>query len=218
VKKYFHNVEAEKQYDYDSKYFVDTPLILKGIGMHNIAYKTSLLQEMNFKMTEGIYYVDREYEFYPPQNVKNFVFFDVVLYKYSLGVSGQSMTIAQRMKNVENLYIILNKMLTYLKTNKINKVQENMLLAWLEDYYNMVLCISKRNPVNEAKLKEIDNLLCDTSKDIYEKTNNFKMLACFQYVKRWRKKGKYWSETCLATLFYFVKNILKTIVYRLRGA
>ncbi|MDR2836648.1 MAG: glycosyltransferase [Bacteroidales bacterium] len=218
IKNYFHNVEAEKIYDYDSKYFVDTPLILKGIGMHNLTYKTPLLQEMNFKMTEGIYYVDREYEFYPLPNVKNFVFFDVVLYKYSLGISGQSMAIAQMIKNVENQYIIINKMLNYLKTNEINKVQENMLLAWIETYYNMTLCISKRNPVNEAKLKELDGFLLEVSPSLHQKTNNFKMLACFQYVKRWRQTGKYWGDTWLARVFYFVRNILKTCLYRLRGA
>lgn len=56
--------------------------------MNGMAYKTSLLKEMNFRLLEGINYTDTLYCFLPYSRVKDFIVYDLYLYHYRMGREG----------------------------------------------------------------------------------------------------------------------------------
>lgn len=73
----------------------------KYIHMHHIAYRTSLLREINYRQTEGICYTDEEFSYYPLIKSKNLYLIDLPLYYYFIGRPDQSVNkeVSRRIKH-----------------------------------------------------------------------------------------------------------------------
>ena len=65
--------------------------VVEYFSMHNVIYKRSLLKNMDYIQTEGISYTDQEWIFYPMLKADSAVFFNLSLYRYTLGREGQTM-------------------------------------------------------------------------------------------------------------------------------
>ena len=100
IKHSFCSVFKDHVYRTD-EFYIRTHSYEAEFGMNGMAYKTSLLKEMNFRLLEGINYTDTLYCFLPYSRVKDFIVYDLYLYHYRMGREGQSVdTESQKKKHV----------------------------------------------------------------------------------------------------------------------
>jgi len=95
-------------------------------------FKTELLKKTGFALTEKTPYVDMEFNMYSIKNVESVTFYNLDIYRYFIGRSGQTISQNSYMKN-------------YLK-------HENII-------FNMVNYISQEKSFSKNKRKYIDNML-----------------------------------------------------------
>ena len=93
----------------------------KYIHMHHIAYRTSLLREMNYKQTEGICYTDEEFAYYPLIRSKSLYLIDLPLYYYFIGRADQSIN-KEVSRRIKHHYFKVAKRMT---ETPIDKVKDN---------------------------------------------------------------------------------------------
>ena len=89
IKHSFCSVFKDHVYRTD-EFYIRTHAYEAEFGMNGMAYKTSLLKEMNFRLLEGINYTDTLYCFLPYSRVRDFIVYDLYLYHYRMGREGQS--------------------------------------------------------------------------------------------------------------------------------
>lgn len=93
-----------------SEFYIQTHAYESEFGMNGMAYKTSLLKEMNFRLLEGINYTDTLYCFLPYSKVKDFVVYDLYLYHYRIGREGQSVDASCQKKNLIQIVQVVEAM------------------------------------------------------------------------------------------------------------
>lgn len=86
--------------------------------MHSIAYRTALLQQMNYHQSEGISYTDQQWCFFPIFNVKSIAFTDIAIYRYNLTREGQTMDMAVQLRSIAQLTEVVLSMANYLQQHK----------------------------------------------------------------------------------------------------
>lgn len=64
------------------------------VRMHSIAWKTSVLRSGSIFIDEHSYYVDMEYNMFPVPYIETVCLADLSVYKYRLGLGGQSVSLA----------------------------------------------------------------------------------------------------------------------------
>lgn len=178
------------------------------IGMHKIAYKTSILHNMHFSMTENIPYVDNEYAYYPFKYINSVLFVNTILYKYFIGREGQTIDKSSMIRNSSSLLKVITKMLNhYTETNPSPETQlfnTLYLCTTLATYYHIKLVLQNRNENEDKNLKELDSL-------VKSKGNNlFKLLgkqtcAKIPYIHIWRKTGIHIIPT---NLYFIAKSFI----------
>lgn len=82
--------------------------------IHGITYRTSILKENHYKQTEGIPYTDLEWSILPLVHIKNILKFDGVLYLYTIGREGQSVSPDEHKKNLHRELQIKRNIIQYL--------------------------------------------------------------------------------------------------------
>jgi glycosyltransferase involved in cell wall biosynthesis len=185
----------------------------KFFEMHATTYRTALLQRIGLHFTEGVYYVDTEYMFYPIHHVKNFVFFDLVLYKYFIGREGQSVSASSTVKNKEHIYIIFCKMMAYISKSSENQTKIvrtywcHLLKLLTGSYYAATLLYGDPNDEEDKKLRTIDLKLKEFDDDLYRELGNCTCYRKMKYISMWRKNGVY----CGKTFWYILLERIRLI-------
>ena len=64
------------------------------VRMHSITWKTRILRDNGIFIDEHSYYVDMEYNMFPIPYIKTVCLSDLAVYKYRLGLNGQSVSLA----------------------------------------------------------------------------------------------------------------------------
>lgn len=165
--------------------------IVEDFVMHKLTYRTELLRNIHYRQIEGISYTDSEYVYYPLMNIQSIIFFDIMLYRYFIGREGQTISIPARIKHMNDMYLILDRIMgtTILidRNSFLYKVQLELLQTFFASYYWSVLVIQKLSEINNNKLQELDVLLETWNKTIYLLLNNIKCLGV-RYIYCWRKR------------------------------
>lgn len=81
-------------------------------------YKTKMLQDANFKISEKCFYVDMELNTYAFINAKTIVYYPLDLYIYFIGRAGQSISQASYMKNYKHHEHVIMKLIGEYTNNK----------------------------------------------------------------------------------------------------
>lgn len=81
------------------------------ILMHSIIYRTELLREAGLKLPEHTFYVDYLYAYVPLPAVRRLYYLDVDLYHYFIGRDDQSVTEANMIKRLDQLFLVNSLML-----------------------------------------------------------------------------------------------------------
>lgn len=104
-------IEYEKNYNFQEFCILDMTGEPR-FAMHSITYRTDILQRNNIKVSE-CYYSDVDYSVYPLTYIKSLVFIDVVLYKYSIGREGQSVSSSGLIQHFEDHLFVCKKLVDY---------------------------------------------------------------------------------------------------------
>lgn len=130
-KKYERKNVTEK-YDFSEGYLIpdkrydllnDTFFLPVDYEMHGVTYKTSLIQENNIKLSEGLPYVDLEYLMLPIPFAKSVIYINMPFYVYRLELPGQSVDPAIQSKKEPQFKKIANRLIDYYK--KSNQLSIN---------------------------------------------------------------------------------------------
>jgi glycosyltransferase involved in cell wall biosynthesis len=170
--------------------------------MHAITYRTRILFDVKYRQSEGICYTDTEYCFYPLAVIKSIKYFDVVLYRYTIGREGQTVSTEIFYKNREHLYKVIKRMLEYLLygncliTLEIRELLYMKIIHAVYHYYLIILMHTK-NSFDDAKMKEIDAGLKKVDMYLYSRLETVKCFRVLLPVKMWRDRSIYIGGTII---------------------
>lgn len=116
-----YNIYSRKVYGYGVPYSAEQIFAdgeIKYFMMHSVAYRTEMLQQMNYHQTEGISYTDQQWCFYPIFKVESVAFTDIALYRYNLAREGQTMQASIQLRRIDQLRDVVVDMAKYLRQNR----------------------------------------------------------------------------------------------------
>ena len=164
---------------------------------------------MDYIQTEGISYTDQEWIFYPMLKADSAVFFNLSLYRYTLGREGQTMdwgTLCRNIGTIENIVMQMLIRLTDYK-NDISvcrrKYVENVLQVQIELIYRVELLSKRKELCNIEILNKIDKMIFSYNLDFYKKFSNQAMYMV-SYVKYFRKGLFFLIDFVIC--YYYYKN------------
>ncbi len=105
-----YNLYSKRIYGYGKPYLAEQVLSEGSIAffaMHSIAYRTALLQQIEYRQSEGISYTDQQWCFFPIFNIQNIAFTDIALYRYNLAREGQTMDSAVQIRSINQLFEVV---------------------------------------------------------------------------------------------------------------
>lgn len=137
-----------------------------GYVMHNMTMRTELLRQMNLHLTEGIYYTDTEYCFYPLYHLQTVMYIDLDLYQYDVTRDGQTTQLNVAYRNRHHLELLLKAMVGHFlaqreqHTEDFNRMARQLLSFLIKAFY-MATCLGHRRDDGEDRkmLCQMDELL-----------------------------------------------------------
>jgi len=153
--------------------------------------------DMGYVQTEGMAYTDNEWTFFPMSTVEKCYRFNDVLYLYSVGREGQSVSDEVHVKGLGKEAGMVRRMIEIYPSyvGKINKENldflKDRLITLANNMYQLYLVAFKKYSLDEEPLKSIDALLKqDSYKEVYQATDNYTTLIAkikFRPVRYWRR-------------------------------
>lgn len=113
------SLDIKEYEEYDFEYIADEIYL----EMHNVIYKTSILQNNKIKLDNG-FYTDSEYLLFPMPYVKTCVYLPISIYVYRINQSNQSVSFKSMQKNIDGHDLVLNSLINFYKQNK-KKLKDN---------------------------------------------------------------------------------------------
>lgn len=163
------------------------------IEMHAVTYRTKNIQSMGYRQTEGISYTDQEWMFWPMTSVRDIFYLHNCLYQYFIGREGQTVTLSQRLKHLDQIIAIQRCSLSLWKEKKDQvgdageyikkRLYRRLSFIYEPDY--LLVSNSRKNLI-----RDFDNYLKKDFPDIYDRSNSIllRMLGFnFPYLRLWRK-------------------------------
>ena len=141
------------------------------LPMHSITFKTNILKNSKYRMSEHCFYVDSEYTSYYVSKVIFVRYLNDVLYCYRIGANEQSVSFEsmQRRRN-EHLKVCLNVLDFYLKNrDTMNHANEKIIRRRVIDLINAQYKIILTLPSSKESLKELKELFTE----INNRSNTF---------------------------------------------
>lgn len=116
-------------------------------SMPCLCHKTELLRKLNFKITENCFYTDTEFIVLTMPYISTIIYYDIIIYKYRVGIEGQSINLAGRRKYVGDAEKVLKKLLKEIDINIASKtiIFQISQLAKFVTNCNLCLLPSKEN-------------------------------------------------------------------------
>lgn len=114
--------------------------------MHNMTYRLDFLRQMGLRLTEGIYFSDTEYCFYPLYHLHSVVYLDIDLYQYDVSRDGQTTQLDVAYRNRRQLLLLVTQCVShYLKerdrhTAEFNQMARLLLMFLIKALY-MSTCL-----------------------------------------------------------------------------
>lgn len=192
----------------DSKDIGNYP-ISKDLAMHKITYKTAVLQQMQYKQTEGISYTDLEYVLYPLGHISSVLFLNLNIYCYFLGREGQTMERSARINHSSDLVKIVCRITEEIVISNnpiVKKWQQDFITFIIAGYYHILLVFQKLNQSTKVKLTEFEDMIYSYDPEIYERVGKIKCMG-MMYIKIWRK---YHLQIISPAIYFFIRRLIKT--------
>lgn len=126
-KKLYSFMKVGKQYQFDdvcNRYYGFQEW---GPILATANFKTEMLQQQSFKLTEKCFYVDMEFDIYTILNAKTITYYDYDIYRYFIGRTGQSVSKESFIKNRFQHEKVLFNMLKILENNKVSDLKKDYI-------------------------------------------------------------------------------------------
>jgi len=121
----YNYVDCDKPYTFGE--IAEMPYI----RIHQLNYRTSMMQEHDITLDEKCFYVDVEYALYPMPYVRTLRFLDLAVYQYRVGRPKQSMNINRMQQYVADHRLVLTRIFQFYDRVK-EEDTSNALLRYLE--------------------------------------------------------------------------------------
>lgn len=176
------------------------------LWMHSVMYKTSIVQNINYHQTEGISYTDQEWIFTPLAYVRNIFYIHKVLYLYSLGRVGQTVSTDYLTRNFHHHVICVKniiKCFCNLPTdipNPITQLLYTRIFNLTKFIYKGYLL--KKYPDEDNVLRDFDSYLKVNLPKLYANLKNIKLskpIIPYHYIRHWQKNPN------SKVLYYMIK-------------
>lgn len=207
-------------FKWDIEYTPKTILEIEKLGhewIHEIAYRTEILKEMQYKQTEGMSYTDEEFCFFPMVNVRNFYYVPGCLYKYLVGRDGQTVDPKKWITSVEQEIFISKKMFefwnnSYENLGRAEHYMREKLKGRMKKFYSLIL-LNIRQPQNES-LINFDVCVRQEIPFLYDYLNDIHVGNVFKlkFVQYWRTHQNTLSYSHPAFIARKIKNGIKKLV------
>lgn len=172
-------------------------------------YKTQMLKDAKFSLSEKCFYVDMELNTYIAISCKSIKYYPLYVYKYFLGRPDQSVTKASYMRNYKNhekvtinLINILHNNLNNISDLKKNYIINKLILVMIKTQY--IVCIDFYN--TGKPFREFEKIL----KEYPEFYNNQTIVT--NAIKFHRCTNGYFIR--FNSLLVKIKNLVKKIIKR----
>ncbi len=189
------------------------PMLMKDtIEMHAITYKSEIFRRFEYHQTEGISYTDQEWMFMPMAQVNTIAVFPKTVYRYLIGRIGQTVNPAMAYKNVNQLIIVMEKILRdYVdnlqdRTSSHNKYMYGRIIKKLPSIYRILLLKSKGKE-RDRNLIAIDNYIFKFCPLLYQDLESQIIgFMPYHYIRNWRKCGH--KGSILLSCWQFIINLV----------
>lgn len=152
------------------------------ILMHEMAFRKDLMRDKDFAITERCFYTDNEYTFLPLMEAHTISRFNLPIYRYYLGVEGQSVSVQGMRKHYEDtrkvafkLYDLYIKNLDKLKSKGTLKFLMQKKICKISDILYSSYMLQKNNSTKK-ELISIDKEIKINYPIIYELINSIKKI------------------------------------------
>ena len=135
VKKEIYNfMEPELQYNFEDLCDENYGFKVWGPILATANFKTDMLKETNFKLTEKSFYVDMEFNMYSILKAQTIVYYPLDIYRYFIGRDGQSVSKESFLRNYKQHENILLKMIKFVEDNKeLSEIKKDYIYRLLID-------------------------------------------------------------------------------------
>jgi glycosyltransferase involved in cell wall biosynthesis len=179
---------------------------------HSITYRTSILQDMDYRQTERMMYTDMEWSVLPLLSVEKYIYHPVKLYRYLMERDGQSMQDDVFVANMPMQISILKNMLEFMGLNGKKYVLENRKIVWSLIVGNIgrIYCyylLKYRYRLSIRELQNFDTYLQDNYPHIYKTLDSLPVNEYMsnKFIKDWHcNRLKYEIDYMM---FYVVSNV-----------
>ena len=192
----YGKVYDASDFDFEELECADTLLL-----MHSVTYKLDILKKVGLRHQTGIGYTDIEYVYFPLVAVKTILPIDIYLYAYTLGREGQTISLSAFNKSNEAHFLIARRMLDDFINCELNKTDKHLYRkqAILIDSrvlssIHLMLCLSKRDPIHEDRLKAMYEDIKKYIPEILPTLRKDKYKHMIHYFRVWEKNGKFMSD------------------------
>lgn len=181
----------------------------------NITYKTRLVKESGLRWSEGIFYSDSEFSYWPLRYVKTIRFIPYAVYYYFKGRADQSMSINSLKRNFYSADIVANKLLDDFLINAkegspVYKLQKKHVLGVLARFYLRLLFGGSKE---KKTVLSLENKL-KSNLQLYQESAYLDSFKGIYYIEEYRQKTvKYLFCRLYFTLgnSKLIKRIKKTV-------
>lgn len=166
--------------------------LFDSIMMHNVIYRKSIFDKIDYKQSEGIFYTDNEWISSPMASVKTAFHFSKPLYRYTLGREGQSVDENVVISHINDEISMSTKLISdhYYTKYPSDKARELMMTKL---YYHMrwvyKLIIVENKHLDSRILLNLDAAIKHYNPHLYQQLNNERLkvfMFHIRYIKLWR--------------------------------
>lgn len=163
------------------------------IMMHNVTYRRSIFNRIDYNQSEGIFYTDNEWIFSPMACVEKAIYFDKPLYRYTIGREGQSVSNDVILSHIHDEIAMSAKLVSdycsmTFPSDKVHRLMLDKLYHHVRWLYKLV--IVKSPGLDSRILQTLDVTIARDTPELYRMLDN-KMLStplfCIKYIRKWRQ-------------------------------
>lgn len=146
-------------------------------------FKSEILKKSNYKLSEKSFYVDMEFDLFSIINAETITYYDLDIYRYFIGRSGQSISKQSYIKNYKHHEKVLLRLINIVSNDntiseaKKKYAKEKIIIPMIKAHY-IILCDFLKN---RSELVKFDKLLKKFPEYYY---NN---IVCTKYIRFQRK-------------------------------
>lgn len=162
--------ELAPKVEYGKLYKAEDILDKTFLKMHSYTVKTSILRNMDKRITEHCFYVDMEYVAFPLPYVKSLLFTEKEVYIYNIGMGSQSMDMKNMQRRCAQHEKVLENLLDYHETYReggevLARTLARLCARMLVSQYKIYLSMGKSG---KEKLKQTESALRKNRREVYE--------------------------------------------------